>query len=31
VTTAVGVEPSVRSANRAVYAAFIMLGFAGSS
>jgi MFS family permease len=31
VTTAVGVEPSVRAANRGVYAAFIMLGFAGSS
>jgi MFS family permease len=31
VTTAVGVEPDARAATRAVYAAFIMLGFAGSS
>jgi MFS family permease len=31
VTTAVGTEPGVRAANRGVYAAFIMLGFAGSS
>ncbi|HEY0532540.1 MAG TPA: MFS transporter [Actinoplanes sp.] len=30
-TTAVGVEPDARAATRAVYAAFIMLGFAGSS
>ncbi|MEV6850747.1 MFS transporter [Actinoplanes sp. NPDC051411] len=30
-TTAVGAEPSVRAANRGVYAAFIVLGFAGSS